>query len=111
MTGSGEGASTLIVSVCVLDPKGLLRQLGAPAKNAYRLVYPPGTITGTPNQGTSTSWFTGWNRQPAVISPGPNRNVVTATPQTVWNAAHPDGLFDGDNLVGYRLRRQGNRGD
>lgn len=41
--------------------------------------------------------FDNTNRQVAVISAGANRNI--------------DGTYDQDNVVGYRLRRQGDRGD
>lgn len=46
--------------------------------------------------GSATS-FDGKNKQPAVISAGANKN---------W-----DNIFDEDNVVGYRLRIQGGRGD
>lgn len=95
-----------------LDPKGLLRQLGGTAKTAYSTVFPPGAVPGTPNQsGAASTWFTGRNNQPAVFSAGLNRNVVNTAPLQLWNPGHTDGQFGGDNLVGVRLRRQGNRGD
>ena len=41
--------------------------------------------------------FDGNNKQPSVFSAGPNKTY--------------DGLFGGDDLAGYRLRREGARGD
>jgi prepilin-type N-terminal cleavage/methylation domain-containing protein len=53
--------------------------------------------TGWNPANSTASDFDGKNRQPAVIAAGPNK---------VW-----DSMFDMDNIVGYRLRRQGARGD
>jgi len=55
--------------------------------------------------------FDGRNKQPTVASAGPNKNYLSsASTIPYWNTAHPDGVYDGDNVVGYRLRRQGDRG-
>jgi prepilin-type N-terminal cleavage/methylation domain-containing protein len=45
----------------------------------------------------------------SVFSAGPNGNKVNGGPY--WDLNHPDQLVDGDNFVGYRLRRMGNKGD
>ena len=53
-------------------------------------------------------WHTGNNYVMTVFSAGPNGNKVGTQ---IWGSGHADGLADGDNFVGYRLNRMGNRGD
>jgi prepilin-type N-terminal cleavage/methylation domain-containing protein len=53
-------------------------------------------------------WHTGNNYVMTAFSAGPNGNKVGTQ---IWGSGHADGLADGDNFVGYRLNRPGNRGD
>ena len=70
-----------------LDPRGKLQNWsGNSALSGVFGSFPGGATA-----------FNGKNRQPAVISAGANKDF--------------EGMFDMDNVVGYRLRRQGDRGD
>lgn len=85
------------VSKDVLDPRGrILSWTDTTAKAALQ-----GNVFPTTLPGSATA-FDGTNRQLAVIAAGYDRN---------FNLAGPGGIFGSDNHVGYRLRRQGARGD
>ncbi len=74
-----------------LDPKGKLK--ANPSVLPTTNVFPSGG-----SAAWTASAFDGTNRQPAVISAGANKD---------WE----NSPYGGDNPVGYRLRREGNKGE
>jgi hypothetical protein len=96
-----------------LDPKDLLKgwtntiNKGNALMGLHATIYDGGF---KPKHNAANDLFDGMNRQPSVHSAGPNRNTGT-TPGEVWSSGHADAIFGGDNISGYRLRREGARGD
>lgn len=86
-----------------IDPLGKLSQNWANKGNAQNLF---GVV------------FDGRNRTVTVVSAGSDRNADPNDDSQTWSPNWPPGntslldrLFDGDNLIGYRLRQQGSKGD
>jgi prepilin-type N-terminal cleavage/methylation domain-containing protein len=94
-------------------PAGLTAFWAIVSANQYQYSGFPNATSFPTTGGYPADTSGAWNWVPTVISAGPNKNVVKPPTGTgnPWDSTSPDGLFGGDNIVSYRLRREGNRGD